>query len=68
MIEIRVNLGAFDMTIADLLELREGHTYQWQLEPDSLLSLYVGDEKIAHARLIADSDQMYVKIVDLIEN
>jgi flagellar motor switch/type III secretory pathway protein FliN len=68
MIEIRITLGSFEMTVADLLELQEGLLYRWQIEADTPLGLYVGDEKIAHARLISDSDEVYVKVLEVLES
>lgn len=65
MIEVRVQLGAFDMTIRDILELEEGKTYGWQLEPTAALSLYVGEEKIADAQLVSEEDNLFVKITNI---
>jgi len=67
MIEVRVRLGAFDMTIGDLLDLQQGKTYAWQVGSDAPLSLYVGEEKIAEAKLITEEEKVYVKITDIVD-
>lgn len=62
MIEVRVNLGVFDITLEQLIGLQEGQHFEFALTPGQYLDLYVGEEKIAEAKLITKSDSFYLEI------
>ena len=65
MIEIRVNLGAFEMTLGELLDLREGQVYRWAISENQKLDLLVGEEKIAQAILVTENEDMFLQVVEV---
>ena len=66
MVEVLVSLGEFKVSLSDLISIKEGHCFEFMLTPGQTLDLFVGDEKIAEARLLKRSEQHYLEISKLL--
>lgn len=62
MIEVRVGLGTFEVSLEQLLNINAGEHFEFAIIPGQILDLYIGEDKIAEALLVKKSENYYLEI------
>ena len=65
MIDISVNLGNFKVSLDQLMDLKQGKLYEFNVEKDQDLELFLGEEKIADAKIVVHEEKYHVQITNL---
>ena len=67
MIDISVNLGSFKVNLDQLMDIKQGGLYEFNVDKDQDLELYIGEEKIADAKIVIHEEKYHVQITSLCE-
>ena len=67
MIDVSVNLGSFKVSLDQLMDLKQGELFEFNLEKEQDLELFLGEEKIADAKLVLFEEKYHLQIVSLSE-
>ena len=67
MIDISVNLGSFKVSLDQLIDLKQGSFYEFKVDKNQDLELFLGEEKIADAKLVLHEEKYHVQITSLCE-
>ena len=65
MIDISVNLGSFKVNLDQLMDIKQGGLYEFNVDKDQDLELYIGEEKIADAKIVIHEEKYHVQITNL---
>jgi len=65
MIDVSVNLGSFKVSLNQLMDIKQGELYEFNVEKDQDLELYLGEEKIADAKIVMHEEKYHVQITNL---
>ena len=65
MIDISVNLGSFKVSLDQLMDIKQGGIYEFNVDKDQDLELYIGEEKIADAKIVIHEEKYNVQITNL---
>ena len=65
MIDISVNLGSFKVSLDQLMDLKQGGLYEFNVDKDRDLELFLGEEKIADAKIVLHEQRYHVQITKL---
>ena len=65
MIDINVNLGNFKVSLDQLIDLKQGKLYEFNVDKNQDLELFLGEEKIADAKIVIHEEKYHVQITRL---
>ena len=65
MIDISVSLGSFKVNLNQLMDIKQGELYEFNIDKDQDLELFLGEEKIANAKIVLHEEKYHVQIIEL---
>ena len=61
-----VRIGVLEITGQELLDLIPGRSFSFEFSPEKTLELCVGDEVVAHARLVQEDDTVFLEVISVV--